>query len=75
MSELEGRIKKWGNSFGVIIPNEIIRKENLKDGQKVEIILRKPSKINMNKVFGSLKDWKKPTSRILKVVDKELWND
>ena len=25
------RPKKWGNSFGIIIPSEIVKKENISD--------------------------------------------
>lgn len=74
METIKATAKKWGSSIGIVIPKEIAEKERIKPGQKIEVILRKPAKVDMNKIFGSLKDWKKPTEKILKDVDKELWN-
>lgn len=74
METIKATTKKWGSSVGIIIPKQIAEKEGIKPGQKIEVILRKPAKVDMNKVFGSLKDWKRPTEKILKQVDKELWN-
>jgi len=34
---MEAIIKKWGNSLGIRIPNQIIRELSLKDGSYVEI--------------------------------------
>ena len=31
--------------------------------------------IDMNRVFGSLREWKKPTEKILKEADEELWHE
>ena len=72
---IETKTKKWGSSIGIIIPKDIVKRAHIKEGQKVEIILRKPSNIDMDNVFGSLKNWKKSTDKILKNVDKELWHD
>jgi bifunctional DNA-binding transcriptional regulator/antitoxin component of YhaV-PrlF toxin-antitoxin module len=72
METVEVVAKKWGSSVGIIIPKDIAEKEKIKEGSRLEIIIRKPVKVDMNKVFGSLKGWKKPTDRILKEVDKEL---
>ncbi|MHB8568404.1 MAG: AbrB/MazE/SpoVT family DNA-binding domain-containing protein [Nitrososphaerales archaeon] len=46
----KSRIKRWGNSFGVIIPREIVEKEGLEEGEEVEISVRKPTDIKQ--LFG-----------------------
>ncbi len=75
METITATTKKWGSSLGIVIPKDVVTKERLKEGQKVEIILRKPRTIDMDKLFGSLKSWKAPTEKILKDVDKELWDE
>ncbi len=33
--------KKWGNSIGLVIPSEVVRKEGIRPGDAVEIDVRK----------------------------------
>lgn len=73
MPEMEGKIKRWGNSFGVLIPTEIVKKENLKEGQKIGIILLKRSDV-LKKTFGTLK-LKKSTQKIKNELRAELYDD
>ncbi len=75
METVEVIAKKWGSSIGVIIPKDVAEKEKIKEGSKLKIIIRKPAKVDMNKVFGSMRGWKKPTDKILKEVDEELWHE
>jgi len=72
MPEVESRIKRWGNSFGVIIPTDVIRKEKLKVGQKVDIILLKKSDV-LKKTFGTLK-MKKSAQKIKNELREELYD-
>ncbi len=53
---LKTRIRKWGNSVGVVIPKEELQVKNLHIGDEVFIDVQK--KNNLMEVFGSLKDWK-----------------
>lgn len=41
----KSKVKRWGNSFGVLVPKEIVEKEGLKEGEEVEISVRKVSDI------------------------------
>jgi len=49
----EALVKKWGNSFAVIIPREVVKDRNIKENDKVVIEIVK--KADFTKVFGSLK--------------------
>lgn len=72
MPEVESRIRKWGNSFGVIIPNEVIKKEKLKEGQKVGVMILKKSDV-LKKTFGMLK-LKKSAQKIKDELRAELYD-
>jgi antitoxin component of MazEF toxin-antitoxin module len=39
------KIKSWGNSLGVILPKALVDAEELKEGEEVEITVRKTSDI------------------------------
>ncbi len=75
MPEIESKIRKWGNSFGIIIPNEVIKKEKLKEGQKVGIIILKKSDV-LKRTFGMMKgEWKESTQDIKDKLRKELYDE
>lgn len=74
MVELKTEVRKWGNSFGLVIPKDIVRKEKLKPKQKVTVLLLKESNA-FKKTFGMAKDWKTPTKKILEETDRELYDD
>jgi antitoxin component of MazEF toxin-antitoxin module len=41
----KSKLRRWGNSLGVIVPKEIVDQEGLKEGEIVEISVRKVSDI------------------------------
>ena len=63
MLEVELKIRRWGNSFGVVIPNEIVKKNKLKEGSTIEIFLPEPRKVDFEKVFGTA-HFKKSAQRL-----------
>lgn len=55
------KLRHWGSSIGVIIPSDIVRKENLKEGD--EIIIEIKRKNSVKESFGMLRDWKVDSSK------------
>lgn len=71
---VKSKLKKWGNSFGVIIPKEIIYSENFKENEDIEFLIVKNSKKRFDELFGSLKGkFKKSTDEMMREIDKELY--
>lgn len=71
---MKTRLRKWGNSLGVVVPAGNL--DDIKEGDEITITLRKTKKDNViEKTFGILKDWEKPTDKIMKEIDEELWED
>lgn len=62
MREVEVEVRRWGGSFGVILPKEISEKERISEGDRVIIEIKKARKAK--EFFGLLKNWKKPTQKI-----------
>ncbi len=52
MTVIDVRIKKWGNSFGVVIPREVIENENIKEEENVRLIVIKKSSKVFKETFG-----------------------
>ena len=52
MAIVEAKIKKWGNSIGLLIPSNIIKIEDLHIGDKIKVDIIKERRIN---AFGMLK--------------------
>ncbi len=71
---VKGKLKKWGNSFGVIIPKEIVDSNKFKAGQEIECMIIEDSKKRFDELFGSLKGkFKKSTEEMMREMDKELY--
>ena len=41
----KSKVKRWGNSLGVILPKTLVEEEGLKEGEEVEVIVRKVSDV------------------------------
>lgn len=68
---IEVKIKKWGNSMGVILPKELISNKNLKEDQTIIIEIVK--KANLSHLFGSLKSKKNISGQEFKETAREGW--
>ena len=66
-----GKVRKWGNSLGVVIPEEESKKMRLRSGDTVDFKVHKVAPIK--ELFGSLK-FKRPTQEI-KDEMKRGWKD
>ncbi len=48
----ETKVKRWGNSIGIIIPNEFVENENIKENDKIIVNIVKEA--DLSDIFGSL---------------------
>jgi len=71
MIECKTKLKKWGNSLGVVIPKEEIRKSGLRPHQTVRVLVSPAKTTKVKDIFGKLKA-KKPTKQIMREIDEEL---
>ena len=73
MIEVETKVRKWGRSFGVVIPKKKIREEGIKQNETVTLLIGK--RINVLKeTFGTFK-FNKKTQEMLDEIDKESWDE
>lgn len=75
MIEIEAQVKRWGRSFGIIIPMEKIREANIVENEKVRITLNK-KRNPFIETFGILKGKiKSSTKKIMEEINKEGWDE
>ena len=75
MTIIEARLKKWGNSFGVVIPIEIVQKENMKEHESIRLIFLKSGSQALHETFGIGKGKIKKTAQQFKdEARRELYN-
>lgn len=61
--------KKWGNSIGITIPSEIIKKEHIQSQKKITVLVIGDQQKHLENVFGTLK-LKRKTQDVMKDVDE-----
>ena len=66
MEIIQTKVKKWGNSFGVIIPSEVIVEEKIKENDSIAILILRDSKKVFKETFGILKGKLTKSSQQLK---------
>lgn len=42
MEVIKATAKKWGSSIGIIIPKDVVEKQKIREGQDIEIFLKRP---------------------------------
>ena len=73
MIEINTKLKRWGRSFGVIIPMEKVKKENFSENEELRILIAK-KKNPLKETFGIVK-FKRPIKEILEEGDRESWDE
>jgi len=66
MTLIDAKVKRWGNSFGIIIPSETILTKKIKENQNIKIIILEDSRKVLEETFGSLKSKLKKSSQQMK---------
>ncbi len=72
MIEIKTRLRRWGNSFGVVVPQRAIENEDVREGDEITILFKK-EKPNLRKLFGAHK-FSKPVEQLMKEMDEELYD-
>lgn len=69
MKQFKAVTKKWGNSIGITIPADVVKKEQIKPQKKITVLVMGEQKRQLKKMFGSLK-LKKPTQQVMNEIDE-----
>ncbi|MDD5192417.1 MAG: AbrB/MazE/SpoVT family DNA-binding domain-containing protein [Candidatus Nanoarchaeia archaeon] len=73
METINTKVKKWGNSFGIILPAEIVKHNKIKEGSNIEVRITAKNKTRAGDIFGILKGkLARDTDDLLKEVDRDF---
>ncbi len=76
MISIDTKLKKVGNSLGIIVPAEIINQNNFKEGEKIRVNLENKKGATVGKIMEEAKiknlKFKRSTQEILDELDAEL---
>lgn len=70
--EIEAITRKWGNSIAVIIPNDFVLREGIRENQAIKIEVKK-KKPKAGVLFGFAPELKKWSTQELKDDAKRGW--
>ncbi len=74
MEQIKTKVRRWGNSFGIVIPKDVVAKEGLEEDNEIIISLQSRRFTEVKDIFGILKTKsKRETQEILDEIDKEMW--
>ena len=63
MAEFEGVARKIGDSIGILIPRDVVKKANIRPKKKVRIVI--PETIDWSKIWGQFHS-EVPTQELLR---------
>lgn len=76
MVSLNTKLRKVGNSLGIVVPSNIIKKENLKENENITIEIKIENKTTVEDMIKAAKKmnlkFNKSTQEMLDEGDKEL---
>ncbi len=74
MIEIKTKLRKWGNSFGIVVPQKAVEETKAREGDEIVVLIAKNKENVLRETFGTAK-FKKPIEQIMRETDKELYND
>lgn len=70
MEQINTTVRKWGNSFGIVIPAEVLKRRGIKEGEEIDAILIKKGNV-LRETFGTHK-FSKSVKQMMRETDEEL---
>lgn len=74
MERIRTIAKKWGNSFGIILPKKVVDTENIGEGTEITITIEPVKKTKVKDIFGIMKGkLKRDTQVVMNEIDRDFW--
>ena len=75
MKSLNLKLKRMGNSLGIIVPSEIVNKKNLREGEELTITIEIKNKTTIADMLKEARrqklKFKRSTQEVLDEIDKD----
>ncbi len=70
MEQIKVKLKRWGNSLGVVIPQNVLESVRAGEGDELSLFIKKDKNDLLN-LFGKLKGWKLDSQKFKDEIRKE----
>ena len=74
MIEVKTKLRRWGNSFGIVVPVSVVESGEALEGEEIRALIIGRKKVTLKKLFGKHK-FSKPTEQLMREMDEDLYND
>jgi len=75
MIEIKTKLRRWGNSFGIVVPLKAMENEKIREGDEITaLISERKNKVDLRKLFNAKVKFKKTTEEMMGETDRELHN-
>ena len=75
MENINLKLKRVGNSLGIVVPSGIINRKNLKEGEELILTIESKNKTTVGDMLREARrqklKFKRPTREVLDEIDKE----
>ena len=82
MEQIDTKIRRWGNSYGIVIPRKIMDKQRLKEGSEIVLSVQSKNKMTVGDLMNlarklnlAKKLQKINTQKALKEIDETFWQE
>ena len=52
MEVIQTKVRRWGNSLGIVIPSNTVEARNIKENEDIKVLIIKDSKKVLRETFG-----------------------
>jgi len=78
MEQITTKVKRWGNSFGVLLPKKVVEQEHLDEGSEITITVQPTRAMTVGELMEWVKQHPLPapeqtTEEIMQEIDHELY--
>ncbi|MBM3308628.1 MAG: AbrB/MazE/SpoVT family DNA-binding domain-containing protein [Candidatus Altiarchaeales archaeon] len=74
MMPIDVEVRRWGNSFGVTIPKDVARREQIRENQHVKVLILASNK-KVKQSFGMVRKLIKNAQEAKDNLRRELYNE
>lgn len=74
MIEVKTKLRRWGNSFGIVLPITQLKRTRLKEGEEITALILEKKKVDLKKLFGAHK-FRKSSQHMMREIDQDLYHD
>jgi len=72
--EIKTKLRKWGNSFGIVVPQKAVEQAKVNEGEEIRAFILESKPVNLKKLWGAHK-FKQTGDEIMREIDRELYDD